>query len=308
VILTRPLITWGTPAGVADLLGGTAAIAGGQADFYGDTSALLITDASAVATQARDGGISFAVDGLQTVGIFLKQGTGTQNLISIFDATASVYRASMAVVWSGGIPALSLAAGAGTIYTPINVGNSFWFCPFDAAGILKANNNRLEIRPANANVAATGTVIVYLRHAFLAGISPDAARGDSVKRPGSQRTQGPSGVQDAFTYGFDQRLRMDFGWIPTRYGISPTSSSGFDGEAEFPGVNSGVRAMLEAGGDTQLLRVSLDQSAAFQWRDCYLTDGSGDPVSLEENEQRHLQLELFATANASSVTLAWTGI
>ena len=295
-----PMMLWGSVDPVAaspwGSTGGSLTATGSQADPFGGTSAVSLNDTDAAGQSYRYRAATISQNGSPLIGWFLKQGTSTLNILDVYDNTASVARHQVNVSWSGGTPTLSTRAGAGTLYTPISVGASFWYVRFTADGVLAANVNRIRIFPAN-NSSDTGTVIVYRRSAALLNDAIDNVVNDEDPLEGSEWVEAPSGVLDGWYMGTKYQLALDVGFIPPTDVSTPFNVSGWDGLGEDIGVNCGMAAMLRAGRKRLTLRWVPDRTAVSAYSDCQMLEPMQGGVEPERNNglQRRFRMKLLTT-------------
>lgn len=270
--LAAPLIVWGS----VDALSGwtaSATVTATQADPFGGTAAYKVDDASGAAQLNITKNVTLLRDGTALVTWFLKGGTSALSILGLYDTTAATVRHQVNVTWTAGVPSLSTRNGAGTLFTPISVGSSYYLIRFTATGCLAANTNTLQLYPANA-AADTGYVYAYRQSAVIVP-ALDVVMRRRDRQPGSEVIEAPSGVQDAWTVApsatvsSGYTLRAGLRWIPEQATDSPIAS-GWDGAAEYIGVNQGFDAMLRAGQDKNLLRWVPDRSACSTYLDSYL--------------------------------------
>lgn len=133
----------------------------GQTDPLGGTSAYLLEDDSASQELVRQNVASFTGDGEKFVSVFLKAGTAGVTDVALQDSTVSTMRHHIRATWSGGVPALTTVAGAGTRYPVEDWGSGWYRIKFSATGVVAANNNRVVIYPAGSPAANTGTVYAF---------------------------------------------------------------------------------------------------------------------------------------------------
>lgn len=103
--------------------------------------------------------IAFSGDGTKAASLYLKQGTATQNVVSIYDSSASTHRGRFTVTWSAGTPTVALISGTGTAYTPVALANGWWRIGFSAQSVVAANTHWLILYPDFT--AGTGTVTAW---------------------------------------------------------------------------------------------------------------------------------------------------
>lgn len=144
---------------------GTPIVTTGLTDPWGGSTAILIEDNDAAATEGKTRAIAFTGDGTKSVMPALRAGTLAEVRLSVQDVTAggSPTRAGLRVTWNGGTvpPTTEIYSGSGTPYPPIAVfdrdGNLWWLLPFAADNVVAANTNQLNIWCGFLN-ADVGTV------------------------------------------------------------------------------------------------------------------------------------------------------
>lgn len=156
----------------------------GQADPAGGTAARLLSATVAAADMYIIP--SFTGNASKVVSVRFKKGTAGVTTFGIFDSTAGVWRHRAAVTWdAGGVPTLSTAAGAGTLFTPRALSSGWYEIAIAADGILAASSNLFVINPAGRDSGLTGTVYAYGAQAENA-VSPSSlilgAEGATVTR------------------------------------------------------------------------------------------------------------------------------
>jgi hypothetical protein len=123
----------------------------------GATTADLLTSTQIASLRRRS--ITFTADGEKCVAVFLKAGTSGRTVIRLRDGTAVVDRHQVRVTWTAGVPALSTATGAGTLYPVEALANGWYRILFSATGIVAANTNLFDVFPDD--LAGTGTVYAW---------------------------------------------------------------------------------------------------------------------------------------------------
>jgi hypothetical protein len=111
----------------------------------------------------------------------------------------------------------------------------------------------------------------------------------STPRDGSEQTQAPSGVEDAWTIGTDYLLDVVARYIPQVNTGSPVAT-GWDGA-------TGFRAFLEWARDKNLVRLYGD-AAGGAFIDCYLVDPMTDTPTPEADGTRTIHLRFRNSASA----------
>lgn len=143
-------------------LGGTPVRTPGQADPAGGTAAYLLQDDDATAAEQVYLATTFAGDGTKAVALFLKAGTAARTEFGIFDLTANTVRVRVRATWTAGVPTLTIAGGAGTLYPVEDWGNGWYRLAASATGVVAANTNWVQISPASAaSVTDVGTVYAF---------------------------------------------------------------------------------------------------------------------------------------------------
>jgi hypothetical protein len=142
----------------------------------GTTTADTVTRVSGVADYTIDV-IPFTSDGSKALGIYVKQGSGSTNLIGLFDNTASAYRYAFVVRWSGGVPSTGgFTTGSGSV-TFTAAANGFYKVDFVANAVQHAHTNQLLCLPSDGF-----------------GVFGGGANGDSIIAWGAYAIDAPSSV------------------------------------------------------------------------------------------------------------------
>lgn len=124
----------------------------------GTTTGDLLTATSGTSS-SRLRTVTFTGDGEKAMSVYLKAGTSTRNQILLYDNTASTGRHYINVTWTAGVPALTTAVGAGTLFPVESVGNGWYRISFSATGVVAANANVFGFIPDP--LVGTGTVYVW---------------------------------------------------------------------------------------------------------------------------------------------------
>ena len=141
-------------------IGTTTVTANAIAAPDGATTADLITcSAAGPASAGRSRAVTFTADGEKAVAVYLKVGDGSISTIALFDSTAATMRHQMRVTWTLGVPTLSTAAGAGTLYPVEALANGWHRILFSATGVIAANTNELRIYVNNVAAGVTGNSV-----------------------------------------------------------------------------------------------------------------------------------------------------
>jgi hypothetical protein len=300
---TLPLVAWGTADDLsAYTQSGTCGVTPSVTDPFGGTGAYTLndTDAANISARLKSGIVTGLQIPIAVIGVFIKAGTSAESFIRFWDTTDPGTRIQMDIAWSGGVP--TVTASTGTMVGTIPVGNG-WYFTLAYGNIQRGNSHQLELRPATqGGVTATGTCTFYVRNTIL----PDllgAPKGFSRPAHGYEVVTAPSGVRDAWKIkASDEVLQGRVAWVPTSPRSFPQIVSGWDGQNESVGVNCGVKAMLEAGWDMNLLRYVPDRSACTTYTDAYLTlPGAEWTPDLEGNADRAFAFELVSATPFTGV-------
>lgn len=298
-----PIITWGSVENFATwpIIAG-ASITGSIADPYGGTSAYTLTNNVGGASLYARKVVPYARDGYQEAGVFMKAGTAAVTEMAFYDFNTGAFRSVINVAWNGGAPTSSFNRGSGGFYSPVSVGNGWWFIRHYANAVVSTNTNWFLIYPSGESAVA-GSVSVYGQNAVLSGSPVYQSIADDQFSEDSVFSQSITGVEDAWTVRNDDRLRGLLRWIPPRMTDHPYKYSGFYGYNESIGINAGFKTMLADGRAKTLLRFSGDSSNIDSYIDSYLFEPMTDGVTLEENGTRSITIGL----RNSSGSLAYEG-
>lgn len=172
---------------------GTPTLTSGQADPFGGTSAYLIADTDPATVQRVFLPITFTGDGTKAIAIFLRASATppANDVIGLWDNTASVWRNKVNVTWTAGVPSLGIGAGGGTLFPVENWGAGWYRCLFSVTNVVAANANQLFV---GSDVAAsTGSHYVFGANAWDA-LFPSSYQGPSLT------TRNGEGLGWAFPY------------------------------------------------------------------------------------------------------------
>lgn len=291
-----PLVAWGTVDAInaspwTD--NGTPGVTGSQPDPFGGTGAYVLNDNDGASAEARYKVLSALNASRLGWVICIQQGSSSTSLVAVRDQTAAAYAIDAPITYSGGVP--SSTPNAGTLIGKIALGGGWYALIFDAAWI-SGHVPRIELYATGGTAGLTGTTVYYHQNMVLLDLlgTPKA-----FSRPaaGYEAVTAPSGVRDAWKVNApDEVLQGRISWVPTTARSFPQIVSGWDGQNEAVGVNCGVKAMLEAGWDMNLLRVATDRSVCTTYNDAYLTQPGQDwAPELEGNADRALNLELVSS-------------
>lgn len=302
---TYPLIAWGSPDDISTYVAiGTAAVTGGFTDPFGGTLAYDINDASGGVGDARYKLLPTSLpNGTSWFAVMSRANGAGASGLQIWDDTAAVDRHTIRWTWSAGVPSTpaTIGGGSGTILPPIPLGGPWYLLLFSANGLVGANANRLYLYPADpSSPAATGRTIFVVMNAVLLDLFDEAVSWEE-DREGSEYQQGPSGFEDAGRTGIDHLLEGRVRFVPQFPRLDPGPVSGWYGENEMVGVNCGVKAMLRAGREKQLLRWVSDRSLSTIYRDTYLVDPLKEKPGFERNWERTFLMRLRSAS-------AFTGV
>lgn len=290
-----PLMAWGTADDISASpwgnLVGTPTVTGSQTDPFGGTSAYKIDDANAGANEARSRSVGALTSGPVGTGftgsiiVCVKGDTAAGFRIFLTDTSAgNTTRISLEGTVSGGVPSVTASTGIAVTPAGVALGGSWYafLATSTALGMVSGNTHRLELYATASGAANTGATIFYSRPMVLLDYL-DNAVAYSVPREGSEQVQAPSGVEDAWTIGTDEMLRCMVRAVPADPRASPAIVSGWYGESESSGVNAGVKAMLKAGRDKQVMRFVPDRSSSTTYMDSYLVEPMGDAPTIDTN-------------------------
>jgi len=102
-------------------------------------------------------GVTFTGDGEKCVSVWLRAGTAAVSQVALQDGTVPAQRHRVNVTWTAGVPAVTTASGAGTIFPPESYGNGWYRIMFSATGVVAANSNSVAVVAA----VTTGTVLAW---------------------------------------------------------------------------------------------------------------------------------------------------
>lgn len=294
--LILPVVAWGTASDISAApwtSSGTGSATAGQADPFGGTGAVLLND--------TDGAVQFArlysgvVLTSPTVNLCVcwKADTSTGYTVILRDTTASAIRIQDNGTQSGGVPTQSMVTGTGA--TIVALGGGWYALRYTATNIVAGNTHRLELYPCANSAAATGTSVFYVRSMVLMDYL-DGSVSWSEPREGSAQAQSAGGTEDAWTIGTDEHLRATVRWIPDYQQDTPVAVSGWYGTNEGPGLNMGLKEMLEQGRDKAVLTFVPDRSACSANNvSAYLVEPMRGAPELEANWTRKFTMELRAS-------------
>lgn len=276
--LGLPLIVWGS----AEDIGGSGwttvaapARTTGQTDPFGGTSAVLITDDSAIDYEgySRSGGT--VAGGRADFLVFVKPGTSTVQLIQIRETAGSTV-IGFVTVNTASTPVFAIGSGSWPVLASATLANGFYALLLSLDGLTDGTGLALELFPAGASAASMGTATFYLQNGVLLDYL-DGPVSDAVPREGSVEAQAVSGVEDAWVLGPNYRLTATMRGIAARPQATPVAISGWEGMNTAVGVNCGVAAMLRAGRAATSLRFVPDRSASATYTDSYLQPDDDTP-------------------------------
>jgi hypothetical protein len=286
--LLYPLVMWGTP--VTSFTTQNCTVTTGQADPFGGTNAVLLTDTSAAAESYAYK--SFIQIGPTLHGVFiLKAGSAAATTIRLYDSTGAANRFSADITWAG--PTVN--ATVGTVYGPVALGGGWYAFLAIATGVVNGNTLYHLVNPSGFSPFTPTTTVYWYENNIALFDFPDAAVSWPEPRDGSAQAQGASGTEDAWTIGTDEHWRGTIRWVPDTPRGTPAVVSGWYGQNEIPSVNCGVKAMLTAGRDKGLLRFVPDRSVCTTYMDSYLVEPMRGSPDLEPNWDRKFTLELRGT-------------
>lgn len=281
----------------------------GQADPFGGTAAYLINDDSALVEHITQV-LTFTGDGTKALALFVRQGTSDDFFFGIFDDTAVVWRHHVKGTWTAGVPALSTAAGGGTLFPIETLGGSWFRVMAGVNGIVAANSHRFFIGPTQDLGADTGTTYFFGANAWNATF-PSSYQGPSLASRSADRFSQPLPYKPQQMWGYG-RLRERgtrlangdlrsfqigkaddtvpkltlFGDVSGFYRIHHETSSGV--------VNSTVSAAAQFGDDVEVLW-TIDDAGKVQLRQAL--NGGADNVGAQSGA--------LSLANAWSDALFW---
>lgn len=297
------LVAWGTPQDIAAGSGwassGALTVTGGKTDPFGGTNATELNDTSGAAAQGRlwTTGVS-PTRAQHNLIICIKNVSGTLSSVFFHD-TLGGDTIVLSVTWSGSVPTVVAQAGSGgtaVVTAVVALGNGWYAVEANHSNWTPGHAVQVQLYPAyQGSVATTGAVQFFMQNMVLLDLL-GAPKSFSRPAMGYEAVTAPSSIRDAWKVKApDEVLRGRASWIPTIARSFPQSVSGWDGVNEATGINTGVKAMLEAGWDMNVLRVATDRSQCTTYNDCYLTQPTEDwEPELEGNADRAVQVELVS--------------
>lgn len=172
---------------------GTPVLTSGQADPFGGTSAYRIADDDGAVNEYVAQVVGFTGDGIKCTTLFIKKDSSPPaggSLIQLRDTTAAANRIEFILTWTGNAPSFAITSGTNMLTELCSTDNWYRTC-WQTTAVTAANNNRIEIRPANQN-AQTGNLLVFGSNAWNSPF------------PSSYQAAGESaGVADALTSPFN---------------------------------------------------------------------------------------------------------
>lgn len=290
-LITLPALAWGPADDLsASPYSGAAGVTSGFTDPFGTGFGYELNDTSGAAFQGKSRTIAFGADGAQTIVTLARASTATGSLVEVTDQTLTANRGRIDLTWTGAtLTSVTPSNGAVVIgFAPS--GGGWYTILWQIAGVLKASTNAIAYYPAGPAATAQGKTIFCVRNIVLLDLFDEAVSWEE-DREGSEYQQGPSGFEDAARVGIDHYLEGRVRYIPQ----SPRAEgpvSGWYGENEAAGVNCGIKAMLRAGREKQLLRWIPDRSNSAAGQDAYLVDPMRDKPGFERNWDRTFTMRL----------------
>jgi hypothetical protein len=297
-LISYPLVAWGSVenlAGAAWSAVGTPVITPGQADPFGGTGAFKIGDDAAGAVEGIQRAAAFSIVADRLVWTpCIKQGTSTSHLLQVRDVTAADYPLALVATWAAGVPAITPSATGGnptpTVHGAVSLGNG-WYVVVASCPWTSGNTAKEEFYGTNATASDTGDALYYVRSLALLDLFDEAVSWEE-DREGSNYEQGPSGFEDAARVGIDHYLEGRVRFVPQTPRSDPGPVSGWYGENEAAAVNGGVKAMLRAGREKQLLRWVPNRAASTVGQDAYLVEPIREKPGLERSWDRTFMMRL----------------
>lgn len=285
-----PLIGWGNADDLSTTGAANCNVSSGFTDPFGGTGGYKLT--STVAGGRRTRSVTYLADGIQYVLLAWKADTAAKSSFFWRDNTASLDRGGVTVTWGGG---LSVSGGASVLGTvSLGAATGPWTAVLaSCSGIIKANSNSLDLYP-DYNSGVAGSAFFYLRNMVLLDLLDEAISWEE-DREGTTYERGPSGFRDTARIGLDQLLEGRVRWVPKDHQVEGPVS-GYYGENEGIGVNCGIKAMLRAGRESQLLRWVPDRSACNIGQDAYLDAPLKGKPDIERGGQRAWGFRLIGSS------------
>ena len=287
-----PLVVWGSADDLSTYSQtGTCAITTGQADPWGGTSAVYLTDNDAATAEARYIEYTAAYTGYHSATVCTAYLSATSSGIS-FGTGVTAPVSHTLHTWTAGVPVASLYGGtAGSTAAVVALGSG-WYLQRIWAYALTGETVRLTLSPAGFTASDTGSTRYLVQSMTLLDL-PDQKMTWEEPRDGSAWAQGGSGVEDAWIQGTDYRYQATFD-VPYLHRDAPASVSGWGLPLERAGCNSGVNALLRAGRNKETLTYYADRTntaTAFGVASYLVGPMNGAPA-VQPNGDRRITLEL----------------
>ncbi len=302
-----PLIVFGTAEDLTAWTSvGTPVLTGGQSDPFGGTSAVNVEDNDGAGTEYVKKTLPTTINvGTNVFVVFVRKVTepsAQKSIIQIRDTVAAVTRVQIDITNWDTTPTVAIGTGSGSVSSMIALADGWFMLLFTADSVVPTNTNEYRLFVTDDVTTETGKLRFYLRHALLLGEPLDEAVSGSKPRAGSRFVQGADdGVEDAWITGRDHHLRGTVRWIPSLFQVTPRPSSGWDGDAEFAGVNVGFNAWLEDAQDKQTFLWVPDRTASDVSVTSFLTEPTDLADELEDDFTRSLPILIRSNGTAKYV-------
>lgn len=275
------LSTWGQ--------GGTPVLTSGQPDPFGGSAAYLVADDSGTVDENINIGLGESGDGTKAVSLHLRQGTSPINLIGLFDSNAATWRHMIRVTWIGGVPVLTTEVGSGVRFPVGGLIGGWWWCAFNAPGVVAANLNQLVLRPTNTVVSEQASLYVFgvqVEEEYF----PTSYMGPGLTRAGEQ-------LQYAIDFApFEGTVYLDF--IERGAGIARRDARIFDIGNQGSQVNSLTIGENQAGPENY--GVTIRNASAGVTSGLANTHVLGDRVELVATITSDARVQIFKAINGGA--------
>lgn len=270
---------------------GSLVVTGSIADLFGEANAFTLNDASAGVLRYAKRSISLGV-GVTSFPIWFvvdpANSTTADGLISVYDTDAAAHIRTVKIHISGGVVTLVNVTGSVTTIDKVITVGSYYLCRVWVTGFDPLNANEIWVAPAAATVSdvtGTGTLTILMRSLAVFGRPLEDPEAWPVDAPGSQSTEISSGIRDRWkTRNKDQVFAASARLIPSAECVDANGlgdASGWDGEAESPGVNCGISALLAAGSDDDTIRFVPDRTVPGTFVDSYMIEPTTEKPETE---------------------------
>lgn len=141
---------------------GAGSATGGQADPFGGTNAVSLSDTDGAVATAFTGSAAPTVGGNNGWAVFIKQGTATALTVGFYSSTASVFRGRLQVTWNANpLLAPTVTPVVGLYLGCESLGNGWWRIHGQATGVVSTDTHLCYIYPADVVAANTGATTFF---------------------------------------------------------------------------------------------------------------------------------------------------